>query len=404
MNILVLCDGFVPEHTGGICRSLFTEVQDLAERGHSLTVLTRRHQAASPEEERHSHYRLVRHPGPLKGTKAYYAHPWVTMRTVPRVLRKMAAREPYDLAYVHNTFHAAALARSGLKIPRVWSFHAPAPVEIALDAAQGKYGPLAPVARTAVRAVDRIERRSLQAMDKVFARSDFMKSEIERLYPNVAKPSVVPLGVDTKRFAPAADRAEVRRSLDLPTDRPIILTVRRLVGRMGLEELIRAMRPVATDHPGALLLIAGRGYLEASLKELVEKEGLTSSVRFLGFVSDEDLPRFYQAADLFVLPTSNLEGFGLVTLEAMSCGTPVIATPVGANPAIVGGFDADLVTQDPSSCAIAECVGAWLKRGVTDTMRDACREHCVTRYSRETIGTALEELFNEVRIEVHRGA
>src|SRR5207249_11052699 len=75
---------------------------------------------------------------------------------------------------------------------------------------------------------------------------------------------------------------------------------------------------------------------------------------FLGFIPDETLPSYYHAADVFVLPTRELEGFGLVTVEALACGTPVLGTPVGATPEVLSGLDASLVFRGISAEIMAE--------------------------------------------------
>jgi glycosyltransferase involved in cell wall biosynthesis len=114
---------------------------------------------------------------------------------------------------------------------------------------------------------------------------------------------------------------------------------------MGIENLIEAFNQSRLLREKGLLLIGGEGFLKESLKEMAEKHGLEDSVKFLGRISEGDLPRYYQAADFFVLPTRELEGFGLVILEAMACGTPVLGTPIGAIPETVGSFAKNLLFE-----------------------------------------------------------
>jgi glycosyltransferase involved in cell wall biosynthesis len=90
-------------------------------------------------------------------------------------------------------------------------------------------------------------------------------------------------------------------------------------------------------------VIGGSGFYKDYLLSLVQAYQLETHVRFLGHIAEETLPEIYQASDFFVLPTSELEGFGLVILEAMACGTPVLGTPVGAIPEILNRFDNRLV-------------------------------------------------------------
>ena len=105
---------------------------------------------------------------------------------------------------------------------------------------------------------------------------------------------------------------------------------------MGIDNLIEAFHRSKILRQKGLLLIGGKGLLEDRLKSMVENYDLHGSIRFLGHIPEIDLPQKYQAADFFVLPTRNLEGFGLVILEAMASGTPVLGTPVGAIPEVIG--------------------------------------------------------------------
>ncbi|HRR39717.1 MAG TPA: glycosyltransferase, partial [Syntrophales bacterium] len=123
-----------------------------------------------------------------------------------------------------------------------------------------------------------------------------------------------------ERFHPSGDRRDIRRRLGIPENRAVILTVRNLVPRMGLENLITAMKDVVKALPDVLLIIGGSGPLREKLLRLACELQLSDSIRFTGFIRDEELPDYYRAADIFVLPTIELEGFGLVTLEALACG------------------------------------------------------------------------------------
>lgn len=142
----------------------------------------------------------------------------------------------------------------------------------------------------------------------------------------------------------------------------------------------------------ALLLIGGTGYLEGALEERVRLRGLERHIRLLGFISEEQLVGCYQAADLFILPTDQMEGFGLVTIEPLSCGTPVIATPVGANPEVIGPLDSALLCHDTTCEAMAERINWWLDRGVSESLREVCRKHCVSRFALERVVSVLERV------------
>jgi glycosyltransferase involved in cell wall biosynthesis len=184
---------------------------------------------------------------------------------------------------------------------------------------------------------------SLRGSRRVIVLSRYSRDEVIGDFGIPAeRVDLVPGGVDLDRFRPG-DRAAARARLSLPADRRILLTVRRLVPRMGLHSLLSAMPAVLDAFPDTLLVVGGTGPLAAALRTRTLQLGLEERVRFVGFIPDDDLPTYYQAADFFVLPTRALEGFGLPTLEAFACGTPVLGTPVGATPELLREVDPELL-------------------------------------------------------------
>jgi glycosyltransferase involved in cell wall biosynthesis len=169
-----------------------------------------------------------------------------------------------------------------------------------------------------------------------------------------ARITVIPGGVDCARFDLPVLRQAARERLGWANDRKIILAVRRLVRRMGLGELVRSMVEVSQREPDALLLIAGKGPEAGPLAGVVEALGLQDKVKLIGFLPDELLPWAYRAADMTVVPSSTLEGFGLITIESLAAGTPVIVTPVGGLPETVGPLAPQAVLPGCTSANLAE--------------------------------------------------
>lgn len=190
--------------------------------------------------------------------------------------------------------------------------------------------------------------------------------------------AIVPGGVDAPRYALAATRREARERLGLPLDRPLIVSVRRLVHRVGLEGLIDAMAQVRKPVPEALLLIAGRGQLANELAGRIAAQGLQGHVRLLGFVPDQELPLLYRACDVSIVPSVALEGFGLTTVESLAAGTPVLVTPVGGLPETVRNLDPALVIPGTGGPQLAQAMSAALRRLERLPAPEACM-----RYVRE---------------------
>jgi glycosyltransferase involved in cell wall biosynthesis len=154
---------------------------------------------------------------------------------------------------------------------------------------------------------------------------------------------VVPPGVDLEQFTPG-DRNAARARLDVPESSDVVASVRRLVPRMGIGDLLEACARIEPDRRSRLvLLIGGEGPERPRLEAKAAGLGLGNHVRFLGRLSEEELPDVYRASDLCVVPSLALEGFGLVVLEALACGTPVLATDVGGLAEALGDLDSSLV-------------------------------------------------------------
>ena len=171
---------------------------------------------------------------------------------------------------------------------------------------------------------------------------------------------IVPGGVQADAFDTGLSRAEAREKLGWPQDRVILVTVRRLARRMGLENLIDAVDVLRRREPGILAVLAGTGPLAGELSALVEQKNLKDHVRLAGFVPDADLPVAYRAANLSVVPSIALEGFGLVVLESLAAGTPAVVTPVGGLPEVVSGLSEDLILHGSSANHLAEGLEARL--------------------------------------------
>jgi glycosyltransferase involved in cell wall biosynthesis len=280
----------------------------------------------------------------------------------------------------------------------VYTFHSPAPLEYRLRhgmTSRHRAGILGRVAEAALWSVECAAVRRAAAMHTL---SQFSADLLRRLYRvRCERVTVIPGGADLERFRPVADRAALRGGLELPDGRPVLLTIRNLEPRMGLDSLIRAMARVRDRIPDALLLIGGAGVLREPLEALTASLHLGENVRFLGFVPEADLPRHYAAADAFVLPTRALEGFGLITVEALACGTPVLGTPVGATPEILTPLAPSLLFRSSDVEHMAETLADFLVRARSDppgyeTLRGACRRHAEARYDWDSSVGRLETL------------
>ncbi|HEX2112355.1 MAG TPA: glycosyltransferase family 4 protein [Gaiellaceae bacterium] len=167
--------------------------------------------------------------------------------------------------------------------------------------------------------------------------------------------SVVPPGVDLDRFRPAESVSAARAGLGLSADAWVAFSPRRLVPRTGIDVLLDAWPRLLETGDGrpSTLLVAGDGPSRRELEARAARLGVSATVRFLGEVSEEVLRTCYQAADVCVVPSLALEGFGLVVLEALACGVPVVASDAGGLPAALGALDPGLIVPAGNARALS---------------------------------------------------
>ncbi|MBZ6287597.1 glycosyltransferase family 4 protein [Streptomyces olivaceus] len=209
-------------------------------------------------------------------------------------------------------------------------------------------------------AARRLLRRIGESTDTITYLGEYTRSRIAgALTPEAAARMVqLPPGVDEKTFHPGSGGDEVRARLGL-TERPVVVCVSRLVPRKGQDTLIRAMPRILAAEPDAVLLIVGGGPYEKDLRRLAHDTGVAASVHFTGAVPWPELPAHFGAGDVFAMPCRtrrgglDVEGLGIVYLEASATGLPVVAGDSGGAPdAVLDGETGWVVRgEDPDETA-----------------------------------------------------
>jgi D-inositol-3-phosphate glycosyltransferase len=249
------------------------------------------------------------------------------------------------------------------------------------------------------------ERRVLAAADMVVAATPADRADLQWLYelPS-AKAAVIPPGVDLEQFKPMDKRA-ARLELGLPLDQEQILFVGRIEALKGIETLIQAANHMVRSHsiPFFVQIIGGDveesleqlGSEMARLQRLVRELGLQERVHFLGSKRQRELPTYYAASDLVVMP-SYAETFGMVALEALACGRPVIASRVGGLAYLVQdgvtGFHVQEGNGEEMANRLTEILGDIEK---LERMGKAARA-VAEKYSWEKTASEVENLFSKL--------
>lgn len=386
---------------GGAERMLWEQASRLVKVGHNVRILSRSTSDVVAGMVEHQGVRIRHFPSDQRSLLRFVRSSILEAR---QAVAQELAEADADVLHLHQPLSGYGVLRSplGRRIPSVYTFHSAAPLEYRSRRGMSGHHRRGWTGSLGTALLWLLEGACLKRATRIHVLSNFSAGLLRKLYRIPSDRIVrIPGGVDTERFQPAADRAAVRNALGLPAERPLLFTLRNLEARMGLDTLIRAMAILRQQTPEALLLIGGTGSLRDALESLIVSLGLSDHVRFLGFVPDDQLPLYYQAADFFILPTRELEGFGLVTVEALACGTPVLGTPIGGTPEILLPLRSDLLFPASDPNAIAKTILEHHHQFRSDPpgyqeLRDACRRHALDRYAWPPLVNALEQVFLEV--------
>ena len=392
---------------GGAERVLYEECTRLARRGHTVKVLTRklpRHESDvesinGVEEHRYSFQEKLFPP--ILFTSI--------MSDCRKAFRSLEENFSFDIINFHQPFSALGVRYSirSPKVPMVYTCHSLS-FEEYISRSSFPGNPVNSILHhLQVSARKSIEQAILKRSDSIVTLSEYTRKKLQRTYGLApSKVSVIPGGVDLERFRPSTEKAKIRTRLGLPEDKFILFTVRNLVPRMGLENLISAFEILQSGRGDLLLVIGGEGPLERALREKARTCGIEDFVRFAGYIPDEELPSYYQMADLFILPTAELEGFGLVTVEALASGLPVLGTPVGGTREVLNELGSDYLFDDSSSQSIAtgilNALDGWAtNQAAYENVSETCRKVAEQYYSWDNHVNKLEGLFYSMLGSVH---
>jgi D-inositol-3-phosphate glycosyltransferase len=382
--------------TGGMNVYVLELSRELARLGYEVDIFTRRDGELPTVEQLAPGLRLIRvDAGPAEPIEKEEI-----VRFLPEFhvnMRRFAEAQPtgYDIIHSHywQSGWAGTLLARELDVPHVVMFHTLGEVKN-----RARFGEQEPKLRI------RHERTIARRATAIVTASDHERLLLERYYAaDPARMHTVPCGIDLDLFFPR-ERSLARAKLGVPDDAPILLWVGRLEKLKGVEILVDAVAELE-ERDFTLLIVGGdeRAHeIRSELEAQAAAVGISANIRFEGAVPHDELPWYYSAADVCVVP-SYYESFGLVAVEAMACGTPVVASRVGGLVStVIDGVTGYLI---PWRCPgpFAEKLEVLLGNSELRTNFSRAAARSVERFRWSSVGLRIADVYDAAREAHHRG-
>lgn len=238
----------------------------------------------------------------------------------------------------------------------------------------------------------------LDYADIIIATTKAYANESEFLREYTDKITLIPNGINIEDFNISYSKEECRNKLGLSADKNIILFLGSLVPYKGPDILLKAFSAVKKEIPDVELVFAGRGEMHEELVKLSKKLNIEENVKFSGFVDEDLKPVYYRAADIFCLPSTNMgESFGIVNLEAMACGIPIISSKLGGIPDIVKDMENGILVKPGDSKSLADAMIFLLENEDIRKKMGTDGRKKVEEYSWEKIAEKTEDVYKRLK-------
>lgn len=404
MNILVVAEGRYPDFAGGAETVIRYLSRELVARRHETHTLTRKPERDMPDYELDDGVHVHRYPGPSIESCLYWLYPVSSFWEARRRFVRLSGQVHFDAIVFNHPFSALGVLSSGRcsGIRKVYIFHSASHLELRM--AVPRDGTLWDASlRLPMACVRRVERCALRKCDTIVTLSRYMKDRVVRFHGEAEQRiRVIPGGVDTTVFSPMYGpeaKKRLRDELGVPPHAFVLFGAKRMYRGMGLENLIDAVGLLAAKERkmNVCLLLAGDGPLRKNLESLISCRRLGDRVRLLGNVPYHKMASYYRSADLFI--STRAEPFGLVTLEALACGLPVLSVPAGGAVEILEGLSKNLLLENGDSRFMACLIGKYLdaQEGL-DNLRQRCRRYVENNYTWSAAGTRMEQLLSQQEV------
>ncbi len=399
MRFVFLTLGYTPDLDGGGYRYATEVAELLARRGHEVHALYPTPDDRLPARERRNGVELHRL---ARGAGGFLSRWRAANRAASeRVGELLASATGPTLLFSHHAYLEPAL-RGGRYAAML---HGPWALEHRFSLqGQPRSWRQRLMDRLALLVMARTEYRGCAGAALLVVASEYSKAKLSEWHPGLVRDAeVIGGGADLNRFRPPSNREEIRAGWGLSDRELLFLTVRRLDPRMGLKLVVEAFVKVARRFPDGRLWLAGRGRQQAELEALIGAAGLARQVRLLGFVSEEKLAGLYAAADCVLMPSLDLEGFGLVTAEALACGTPVVASRAGANAEVLEPLSSDLLFPAGNLPALEAKLEGFMANPIRLPSRERCAAYARERFRWDRPADAVERAWERFAVRPDGG-
>jgi len=337
MRIAMFTNNYKPV-VGGIVTSIDLFRRGLIDAGHEVHIVTPEYQDYEDVEPYVYRVPALDLPGGLSGSLPLPLKAFITTTIEGIKPAVIHSHQPYVMGDV-----AAAIAED-MDVPLIWTFHT------RYDKNVKEYVPVAPELATSV--INGIIERYMERCAHVIAPTESIRDFIHRQYDPQVPVSVVPTPIDLSAYT-ALEPQRVRARLG-PEDAKVLMYVGRLAIEKNLDFLVRAFAQIVVECPKARLVFVGEGLAEDELRKMAEELSLEEHVVFTGAVPHDEVPDYTAAADLFVF-ASLTDTQGLVLMEAMAAGTPVVAVEAPGPVDVLSQGGGILVPHDEDAFVEAVC-------------------------------------------------
>lgn len=400
MKIVIAVNAWFADRPGGAERIAYDESRWLARRGHDVHLVCQNLSGTNkPTREYSDGVEILRYapasprvPAPVR---AFYH---------VRMASQLVAALPghADVVHGHSPLQYLGACRGSRMRGGIYTVHSPWAAETqatAMDQVTTTARRLRVYVASRLDGI--VERRILSSSDGIIVESNFTRRLLAERYrdPDIdVKTTVIPGSASFDTYEVLQSHESViraRRKLGWPTDLPVLFTARRMVPRMGLHTLLAALSIVKKQGLPFFVSVAGDGPLRLALESWVQSSDLAGAIRFEGRVPEDTLHTMYSAADAFVLPSQALECFGLIAVESFAAGRPVLATPVGAIPEVVGSICPQWIAEGSDGVALGQLIAQFLAGDLPRISPLDLREAARERWDTDVIMPQVEEVLQK---------